>query len=78
MPAIIFADGTRVTGPSFRAIERQLRRDPWNPRWPIAFREEMARRAKAWSGERIRTRGSSRAFLQELENAGLIRIEETP
>lgn len=76
MPAVIFADGTRVAGPTYRAIERELRRDPWNPRWPLAFREEMARRASAWSGSRIRTRGTSRVFLRELENAGLIRIEE--
>ena len=76
MPAVIFPDGARIAARSWRSLERRLRRDSWNPSYPPAFRAEMARRAKVWSGTRIVTEGSSRRFFEELKRARLLMIEE--
>lgn len=76
MPAVIFPDGARYAAPTWRRLERELRRDRWNPRLPWQFRREMAHRAVVWSNTRIRTEGSSQRFFVELERAQLLRIEE--
>jgi hypothetical protein len=76
MAAVIFPDGARYSAPTWRRLEAALMEDPWNAALQDIFREELAHRAKVWSGTRITTEGTSRRFFKELERAGLLRIEE--
>ena len=76
MAAVMFVDGTLLTGPSFRDLEQQLRDDPWNPDDKPAFRVEMSRRAYVWSLSNITKRAPSRMFFAELEEAGMCRVME--
>lgn len=80
MATVCFIDGSLLSGPTFRDLERQLREDPWNPDDKQAFRVEMARRAYVWSLTNIWKRAPSRYFFAELESAGMCRVldeEET-
>lgn len=71
----IFPDGAAYSSPTFMGLEDTLRSDAWNPSRHEEFRIEMVRRAKNWSGAKIRIEKSSAAFLQALEAAGMIRLE---
>ena len=75
MVAVIFPDGARLEGPTWADLERQLREDAWNPSDKQGFREEFANRARVWSGTAIAVDSSPKEFFEELEKAGLLRIE---
>lgn len=71
----IFPDGAMVVAPSFVALEDALKEDAWNPSKHQAFRLEMARRAKIWSSTVVDPESKAKQFLQDLERAGLFRLE---
>lgn len=72
----IWPDGHMDEAQDYRTLERTLRQEQWHRWTPLGFRREMARRALAWSGTAIRIWGSSKRFIQEMERAGMLRLEE--
>jgi hypothetical protein len=75
MPAIIFPDGTRLSGETWEDLEHQLRSDDWNPSDPVEFREDFAHRARVWSGTEMAVESSSEQFFEDLERASMVLIE---
>lgn len=71
----MFPDGAVYQAPTFVALEDVLMDDVWNPSDPAKFRREMARRADVWSGWYLNPESRSKAFLQGMERAGMIRLE---
>lgn len=74
----IWPDGHMDEAPTYRELETAIREEQWHTYSRLGFRREMAKRAKVWSGVRIRWTGRAWSFLRELERAGLLRLEEQP
>jgi hypothetical protein len=75
---VMFVDGSIITAPTFRDVERIIRTNPWNADFKSKedFREEMARRAWVWSWTYISddVETSSKKFIASLEEAGMLRV----
>lgn len=78
MIRLLFADGSFVSGKSFREVEDSLRASQWTTyKSRAAFREDMRKRAKVWNGADVLEpagRESSAHFIQSLGEAGLYLI----
>lgn len=71
---IIFPDGSYLGADTWADLERMLKADAWNPSDRVKFREEMANRARNWSGFEVDVELVSKQFFEQLEKAGLLRI----
>lgn len=76
MATVIFADGSMISGESWKDLELALRTESWNPSGKSEFREEMARRAWNWSRTAVVTDRTARALFESLEAAGMLTIVE--
>jgi hypothetical protein len=76
MVAIIFPDGVRLSAPSFRELEAEMRADSWNDDDKPTYRDQAARRAWNWSRTAVLTEGTCKKFIESLEDAGMLRVEE--
>jgi hypothetical protein len=74
---IRFPDGTSLSGDTAPSLLAEWRRRQWHKTSPSGWREELAKRAYIWSDACIDTSLPTAAFLQELEKAGLIKIERS-
>lgn len=74
MVSVMFHNGAIVTAPTWTELERTLRSDDWNPDDKMAYRVEMARRARVWSETSLQKKVTPREFIEQLEAAGLLRI----
>lgn len=77
MVSAIFSDGSMIKGATYHALELALRADAWNPTKKPEFRNEMANRAWNWSETDVNEETNSRTFLRGLEQAGILRLEES-
>jgi hypothetical protein len=71
---VIFADGSILTGETWREMELALREESWNESDKGSFRREMAQRAWNWSEHAMHEDASSYRFFRELEEGGLCTI----
>lgn len=71
---VIFPDGAYLGADTWADLEKMLKTDAWNPSDRVLFREEMARRARNWSGFEVDVELVSRQFFEQLEKAGLLTI----
>jgi hypothetical protein len=79
MPAsieILWHNGHRTTGSTWREVEAAIRSAQWQPySTRREFREDMRRRAQVWSGRCPRNaRGSSKRFLTALADSGMFML----
>ena len=76
----MFPDGKIVRGATYRECEDAMRAAEWTVFGSRrAFRREMRRRAVLWTGCKVSFRPcrTSKGFLNQLANAGLVRIDKT-
>lgn len=77
MIELIWPNGEITTGKTWREAEEAARAAQWSPyKTRSEFRREMRRRAEVWSGERVKTGGSSEAFMRGLGEVNMFMIVE--
>lgn len=64
-----------ISSDTYRGLERELRKDAWNPSRKRAYRREMVLRAVVWSGWQLNKQSSAKTFLEGMERAGMLRLE---
>lgn len=74
MIVLTWPDGSRLTAPSWEAMEERISEVQWTPLPKWRMRRELARRALVWNGERVPVWGSSERFLRRLSAAGLFDV----
>ena len=72
MIQIIWPNGELTTGKTFAEVERAIRATQWQTYATRRdFREELAARAKVWSGIIVPIRKSSEDFIRSLHKANM-------
>lgn len=72
---IIWPDGSMTRGGCYREVEDNIRMtQPRSFTSRRDFRKDLAARARAWSGQKVPTGGTSREFIQLLAETGLFMI----
>lgn len=76
MVVVRWLDGGRMSAWNWRALFDRAKRVQWSHYGDREFREQMAQRARVWSNSTVRTEQNFRAFFEDLQAAGLLRIIE--
>jgi hypothetical protein len=73
----IIGDGRIFTGVDMKAVATEMKRQDFScPATIRQYMETVARRVKAMTGQEVRTDQKVKAFLEDLEKLGLIKICE--
>lgn len=73
---VFWPDGTMTEAPTAREVLEDIRAQQWRGYSALGFRRQLARRARVWSGTRVRPWASAATFLQDLERAKMLQILE--
>lgn len=76
MPAVIWADGCMDRAATWEQLFDDVRRNQWHQYSRRAFRTELARRAKIWSGTDVDPTTDLETLFHALETASCLRIVE--
>jgi hypothetical protein len=81
MKAIVWADGARVTGKTWQAVEDAMRQDDFQSEGrltPMKYRKELCERAAVWADldGMPEHRGSSEEFLRRMQDYGMLQVIE--
>lgn len=69
-------DGSVVEAATACQLLDDVRAQQWRGYSALGFRRQLARRARVWSGTRVRPWASAAAFLHDLEAAKMLQILE--
>lgn len=75
---ISFPDGSSIGGSTAASVLKIWRERQWHDATAATWRQELAKRAYVWSDSIVDPSASASDFLQQLADAGILRIDESP